>query len=139
MKMESTVEDREIQLKAEYEEFLKLVGSSTAARAGWEMIARALAISPSTIEAWKKLPEARMAKMSGITRVMNNLDTLSLDDYRASKELLRIYGMDEKEEPEVQIKILKFEAPTSHKEVVKGEEVKVDLLEGVVTKGKNAK
>jgi hypothetical protein len=129
--LKQTVNPDEIRLKAEYEEFLNLIGTSTPVRAGWEMVARALGIAPQTIESWKRLPEARVAKLGGITRVLNNLDTLSMDDYRADKELLRIYGMDEKEEPEVEIRILKFDSPTPTEKtkspkLIEGEVIKKD-------------
>ena len=88
----SAVEPKDVYKEEEFKEFVKLLDEGGAAH--WIDIAKALDVSPNTITAWKKRPEARAAIRKGIVRALKNMEDSGSKDWRMWQEKLKMLGLN---------------------------------------------
>ena len=82
-----------LRKKAEYKRFIQLVGSGEKLPEHWELLASVLGVSPQTINNWKKFPEFQEARIKGINRRLQAMETSGKDDWRQWESSLRLLGV----------------------------------------------
>ncbi len=94
-----------LRKKAEYKRFIQLVGSGEKLPEHWELLASVLGVSPQTINNWKKLPEFQEARIKGINRRLQAMETSGKEDWRQWEASLKLLGVKTSDQPVTNIQV----------------------------------